>query len=179
MFISNLLRSIVFAIAAAVLIFSQDHSVQLGATVLLVVSGLVGFIGLFVILQRESKANFVANLFASIVSLTLSMFLLTTNGFLGLQNNSGDLFVFRIVAAIFVLALGSSEYAQGRKADLGDRLEYRISASLGFLAAAIFLFAPLNDVNVVGFLSAYFALSAVQRGIWIATPGKLVNNAKK
>ena len=57
MFLTNLLRSIVFAIASAVLIFSQDHSVQLGATVLLIVTASVGFIGLAVLIRNESKQS--------------------------------------------------------------------------------------------------------------------------
>ena len=107
------------------------------------------------------------------------MFLLTTNGFLGLQNNSGDLYIFRMLIALFVLVLAITEFIQGQKAQQGDKLEYRISAALGTIAALVFALGPLNDVNAVGFLSAYLALSAVQRGIWLATPGKKINNAKK
>ena len=179
MFLTNLVRSIVFALASAVLIFSQDHSVQLGATVLLIVTASVGFIGLAVLIRNESKSNLASNLFSSIVSLTIAMFLLTTNGFLGLQNNSGDLFIFRMLIALFVLVLAITEFMQGQKAQQGDKLEFRISAALGLIAALVFALAPLNDVNAVGFLSAYLALSAVQRGIWLATPGKKINNAKK
>lgn len=178
MFLTNLLRSIIFAVAAVFLIFIQDHSVVLGATVLLVVSALVGFAGLLTILRKEGKENFAASLFASVIALTVSMFLLTTNGFLGLQNTEGDLFLFRILAAIFVGGLALSELAQSFRAEVGDRLEFRISTALGILAALIFVVAPLNDVNAVGFLSAYFALSAAQRGIWLATPGKQVKNGK-
>ncbi len=178
MFLTNLLRSIIFAVAAVFLIFIQDHSVVLGATVLLVVCALVGFAGLLAILRREAKENFAASLFASVISLTVSMFLLTTNGFLGLQNTEGDLFLFRLLVAVFVGGLGLSELIQSFRAEAGDRLEFRISAALGILAALIFVLAPLNDVNAVGFLSAYFALSAAQRGIWLATPGKQVKNGK-
>ena len=178
MFLSNLLRSIIFAVAAVFLIFIQDHSVVLGATVLLVVTALVGFAGLLVVLRKESKDSFAVNLFSSVVSLTVAMFLLTTNGFLGLQNNASDLFVFRMLAAIFVTALALSELVQSFRAEAGDRLEFRISASLGILASLIFVLAPLNDVNAVGFLSAYFALSAAQRGIWLASPGKKVRSGR-
>lgn len=178
MFLTNLLRSIIFAVAAVFLIFIQDHSVVLGATVLLFVSALVGFSGLVGVVRKGSGEKFAVNLFAAIISLTVSMFLLTTNGFLGLQNTAADLIVFRILAAVFIAALAVSEYVQSFRAEPGDRLEFRISASLGFLATAIFTFAPLNDVNAVGFLSAYFALSAAQRGIWLATPGKKVRNGK-
>ncbi|MFN9902744.1 MAG: hypothetical protein ACK55Z_28980, partial [bacterium] len=88
------------------------------------------------------------------------------------------LFLFLLLVAVFVGGLGLSELIQSFRAEAGDRLEFRISAALGILAALIFVIAPLNDVNAVGFLSAYFALSAAQRGIWLATPGKQVKNGK-
>lgn len=175
---NNLLRGIVFAIAAVFLIFIQDHSVVLGANVLLIVSALTGFSGLFVLLRKESRENFASNLFASAVCLIAAMYLLTVNGFLGLQNTESDLILFRIVAASFTAGLALTEFTQSLTATSGDRLEFRISAGLGGIAAVIFAFAPLDDVNAVGFLSAYFALSAAQRGIWLATPGKQVRRGR-
>jgi len=179
MFISNLLRSIVFSIAAAFLIFSQDHSVPLGATVLLAVAAANGFIGLALLPRKEFKDNVALTLFMSAVSLTIGMFLLTTNGFIGLQNTQADLVAFRTCVAVFVLSLAVAEFIQSGKAAAGDRLEYRISAAIAVITALIFALAPLNDVNAVGFLSAYLAISAVQRAIWIATDGKQVRNGKK
>lgn len=178
MFLSNLLRSIVFAVAAIFLIFIQDHSVVLGATVLLIVSALVGFIALLVVIRREVKENFASDLFVAAISLTVSMYLLTTNGFLGLQNTEGDLVIFRAMTAVFIGGIALTELLQSRKAQSGDRLEFRISAGVGLIATVLFSLAPLNDVNAVGFLSAYLAISAAQRGIWLATPGKQVKNGK-
>lgn len=179
MFLINLLRSVIFAVAAVFLIFIQDHSVVLGANVLIVVSALVGFSGLVSIIRKEAGEKSTINLLVSIICLTVAMFLLTSNGFLGLQNTAEDLIVFRLMASVFIATLAISEFALSFRAEEGDRLEFRISAALGILATGIFSFAPLDDVNAVGFLSAYFALSAAQRGIWLATPGKKVRNGKK
>ena len=178
MFLTNLLRSIIFAIAALVLIFIQDHSVVLGATVLLFVTALVGFVGLFAVIKQSDREHFAIKLLAAVIALIAAMFLLTTNGFLGLQNTESDLLTLRVVAAVFIASMAISEFAQSFSAATGDRLEFRISAGIALLATLIFALAPLNDVNTVGFLSAYFALSAAQRGIWLASPGKKVRNGK-
>jgi hypothetical protein len=59
-----------------------------------------------------------------------------------------------------------------RKAKTEDVLELRISATLGAMTGLVFYFAPLDDLNAVGFFSAYLALSAVQRAVWAAGPTK-------
>jgi hypothetical protein len=55
-----------------------------------------------------------------------------------------------------------------------DRTELFISAGIGMVTGLIYLFIPLDAVNAVGILSAYFAISAVQRAIWVATPSRKV-----
>ena len=57
-----------------------------------------------------------------------------------------------------------------RKAHPDDVLELRISAGLGLITGLVFSLAPLDELNAVGFLSAYLALSAVQRAVWAASP---------
>ena len=62
------------------------------------------------------------------------------------------------------------ELAISRKAAADDVLELRISAGLGLITGLVFSLAPLDELNAVGFLSAYLALSAVQRAVWAASP---------
>ncbi|MFM1845778.1 MAG: hypothetical protein RIS19_251, partial [Actinomycetota bacterium] len=81
-----------------------------------------------------------------------------------------ELFAFRSIVFLFVIATAIYELVISRKAHPDDVLELRISAGLGVLTGAVFAFAPLDELNAVGFLSAYLALSAVQRAVWAATP---------
>jgi hypothetical protein len=67
------------------------------------------------------------------------------------------------------------EFALSRKANPDDVLELRIAAGIGLLTGLVFSLAPLDVGNAVGFLSAYLAISAVQRAVWAATP----TNGKK
>lgn len=53
-----------------------------------------------------------------------------------------------------------------------DGREHLIAAGLGALIATIFVATNPEPLNAVGFLGAYFALSAVHQGIWAASPAK-------
>jgi hypothetical protein len=80
---------------------------------------------------------------------------------------------------LFVGGMAVLEFILSLNAKQEDILELRISATLGFLTGLLFSFAPLDDLNAVGFFSAYLAISAVQRGVWAATPTnrKKIKNA--
>jgi uncharacterized membrane protein HdeD (DUF308 family) len=49
-------------------------------------------------------------------------------------------------------------------------MELRISGAIGILTSVVFLVAPLDGLNAVGFFSAYLSILAVQRAIWLASP---------
>ena len=142
---SNVLRASVFSIGAIFLIFSQDHSVDIGMRVLQFVTAALAFGGL--ILFRITKAKYAFK-----------------------NEVTDELFVFRSVVFLFVMAMAIYELVLSRKAHPDDVLELRISAGLGLITGLVFSLAPLDELNAVGFLSAYLALSAVHRAVWAASP---------
>ena len=81
-----------------------------------------------------------------------------------------ELFAFRSIVFLFVMAMAILEFVLSRKAHPDDVLELRISAALSLITGLVFSLAPLDELNAVGFLSAYLALSAVQRAVWAASP---------
>jgi hypothetical protein len=88
-------------------------------------------------------------------------------------------FSFRALVFVFAVGMAVHEFALSRKANPDDVLELRIAAGIGLLTGLVFSLAPLDVGNAVGFLSAYLAISAVQRAVWAATPtnGKKSDNA--
>lgn len=168
----NALRAFVFSVGAAYLIFSQDHSAAVGLMVLHLASiGLV-VVGLVLFLTKKVKPSelVIPTVLAALVtSLTLIL------------GNQDRLFSLKTLVILFTLSLAIHEFVLAKNANSGDAIELRISSGLGTLTGLLFLFAPLDDLNAVGFFSAYLALSAVQRAVWAAGPtkGKKKSNGKK
>jgi hypothetical protein len=171
---SNALRAVIYSIGAAYLIFSQDHSVAVGMFVLQFVTAVlaVGGVVLYRIQKLKVSASDVVVYSAIALVTSLATFALGTQ----IQSdNTEALFVFKALVIGFALSMAILEFVLAIKSAPGDALEFRISATLGALTVLLFLIAPLNDLNAVGFFSAYLALSAVQRAVWAAGP----NNRKK
>jgi uncharacterized membrane protein HdeD (DUF308 family) len=161
----NALRAVVLSFGAAYSIFNQDHSVAVGKLILSVVTIalVIGSILIHSIPKLKVSRN---DIFApSIIALAVALLSLV---FVAEQ----DLFQFKALVILFVVAMAVLELVLSTKAESGDKIELRISAALGVLTGLLFLVAPLNDLNAVGFLSAYFAISAVQRAVWAAGPSK-------
>jgi hypothetical protein len=166
---SNVLRAAVFSIGAIFLIFSQDHSVAVGMRVLQFVTAALAFGGL--ILYRSSKARSPLKNFAVPAGIAFAIAAMTY--LFGGQYEgevTDELFAFRSIVFLFVMAMAIYELILSRKAHPDDVLELRIAAGLGFITGLVFSLAPLDELNAVGFLSAYLALSAVQRAVWAASP---------
>jgi hypothetical protein len=166
---SNILRAVAFSIGAAFLIFSQDHSVAVGMRVLQFVTAALAFGGL--ILYRSSKARSPFKNFAVPAGIA---FVIATMTYVFGGHYEGEvtdeLFAFRSIVFLFVMAMAIYELVLSRKAHPDDVLELRISAGLGLITGLVFSLAPLDELNSVGFLSAYLVLSAVQRAVWAASP---------
>ena len=166
---SNVLRASVFSIGAIFLIFSQDHSVDVGMRVLQFVTAALAFGGL--ILFRITKAKYALKNFA--IPAGIAFVIATMTYVFGGQYEgevTDELFAFRSIVFLFVMAMAIYELVLSRKAHPDDVLELRISAGLGLITGLVFSLAPLDELNAVGFLSAYLALSAVQRAVWAASP---------
>ncbi len=166
---SNILKAAVFFIGAMFLIFSQDHSVAVGMKVLQFVTSALAFVGLLIFATAKVKSSAKAFAWPSAIAFIIAAM---TYAFAGKYEGevTDELFAFRSIVFLFVIATAIYESVISRKAHPDDVLELRISAGLGALTGAVFAFAPLDELNAVGFLSAYLALSAVQRAVWAATP---------
>mgnify|MGYP006902220571 CR=1 FL=1 len=171
----NILRSIVLSIGAAYLIFYQDHSAPVGTRVLQFVT--VGLVVGTLVLFKISKPQLTIKEIAAPTSIAfLTAVLALAFGWQFAGEGTDELFVLRSLVFLFVFGMAVLEFTLSFKANPEDVLELRISATLGAITGLLFAFAPLDDLNAVGFLSAYLALSAVQRGVWAATP---TNRKKK
>jgi hypothetical protein len=166
--LANSVRAAIFATGAAFLIFYQDHSVEVGMSVLLFVTATLAIAG--VATNRSSaREYFVPTTLAFVVAALALVFLLV---------ESDKLFSFRALVFVFAIGMAVYEFVLSRKAKPDDVLELRIASGLGLLAGLVFLLAPLDVGNAVGFLSAYLAISATQRAVWAASPtnGKKTRN---
>jgi hypothetical protein len=168
----NALRAFVFSVGAAYLIFSQDHSAAVGLMVLQAVSSAIVVIGIIIFLTTKLRASDLV-IPTALAALVSSMTLIL--------GNQDELFTLKTLVILFTLSLAIHEFVLAMKANSGDAIELRISSGLGSLIGLLFLLAPLDDLNAVGFFSAYLALSAVQRAVWAAGPakGKKKSNGKK
>lgn len=163
--LANSLRAAIFATGAAFLIFYQDHSVEVGMMVLLLVTAALAVSG--VLTSRSSvKEYLIPTALSGVVAALTLVFLLVEND---------RSFSFRALVFVFAVGMAVYEFALSRKANPDDVLELRIAAGIGLLTGLVFSLAPLDVGNAVGFLSAYLAISAVQRAVWAATP----TNGKK
>lgn len=170
----NILRSIVLAIGAAYLIFSQDHSAPIGIRVLQFVSFalVIGMLVLYKIPKLKLTLKDIA------IPTAIALVIAGLTMLFGGQSEGGDtdeLFVLKSLVVLFVVSMAFLEFFLSMKAKPEDVLELRISAALGGITGLFFLIAPLDALNAVGFLSAYLALSAVQRAVWASGP----SNGKK
>jgi hypothetical protein len=168
MFAANLLRVITYAGAAAVLIFSQNHSLVLGVNILLFLAtslGLGGFALLLIPNIRASRENLIA---PSLVSVLIFMFGLDT-WYFHIDATAQNLYLLNTLLALIIGALAVTELVQSFIDTKEDVLELRISAGIGIVFALVLGLAQLDVLNALGTLSAYLAISAVQRAVWIAT----------
>ncbi len=175
----NILRSIVLAIGAAYLIFSQDHSSLVGIEVLQFVS-IALVIGSLVMLRiPRLKLKFKEIALPSTLALAIGAMAAVFGGQYEWVD-ADKLFVLRSLVVLFAVGMAAVELFLSRKAKPEDALELRISAGLGVITGLVFGLAPLDDLNAVGFFSAYLAISSVQRAIWAAGPsnGKKSSNGK-
>jgi len=169
----NALRAVVLSFGAAYLIFNQDHSVAVGKFILSVVT--VALVLGSVVIQRIPKLKIS---FRDILAPTAIAFIVAVLSLVLVGDQ--DLLQFKALVIIFVVAMAVLESVLSTKAEPGEKIELRISAALGILTGLLFLLAPLNDLNAVGFFSAYLAISAVQRAVWASGPskGKKLANGK-
>ncbi len=165
---ANILRASIFAIAAAFLIFNQDHSMTIGITVLQFVTAGIAFGGLVLIKTETSTKRSLIIVPAAIAAFVLGLTFIFSSG----GTDESNLAVFTGLVAILAGGTAIAEFVSSRQAVDGDKLELRISSALGLLTALVFWLAPLDALNAVGFLSAYLSVSAVQRAIWAAAPMK-------
>ncbi len=159
----NALRAVVFSVGAAYLIFSQDHSADVGLLVLQIVSSALVVVGIILFLTTKLKTSDLVIPTAIAVLVSSMTFIL---------GNQDELFTLKTLVILLTLSMAIHEFVVAMKANAGDAIELRIAAGLGALTGLLFLLAPLNDLNAVGFFSAYLALSAVQRSVWAAGPTK-------
>jgi hypothetical protein len=165
----NILRSIVFSIGAGYLIFSQDHSAPVGIQVLQFVAVALVVVSLVMLRVPSLKLTIKELAIPTGIALMVAILAVAFGGqYAG--ENTDELFALRSLVFVFVFGMAVLEFILSMKAKLEDVLELRISATLGAVTGLLFCFAPLNDLNAVGFFSAYLAISAVQRGVWAATP---------
>lgn len=165
---ANILRASIFAIAAAFLIFNQDHSLTVGTTVLQFVTAGIAFGGLVLIKTETDTKRSLIIAPAAIAAFVLGLSFMFSSG----GTDESNLAVFTGLVAILAGGTAIAEFAFSRQAVDGDKLELRISSALDLLTALVFWLAELDALNAVGFLSAYLSVSAVQRAIWAAAPKK-------
>ena len=158
--LANSVRAAIFATGAAFLIFYQDHSVEVGMMVLLYVTAALAIAG--VVTNRSAAKEYLIPTSLSGVVAVLTL--------VSLSVENERLVSFRALVFLFAIVLAIYEFVLSRKANPDDVLELRIAAGIGLLTGLVFSLAPLDVGNAVGFLSAYLAISAVQRAVWAASP---------
>ena len=169
---ANLLRAIVYAIAAGFLIFTQDHSLSTGATAIEFVGTALVIAGGALMLIPAVKVPIRILAAPVVTSFAVTYFFMLTNEVSSQETTESGMFAFRMALAVFIVTPAINELWLGLNSAGVDRAELLISAGIGFIAGLIYLFVPLDAINAVGILSAYFAISAVQRGIWIASTSR-------
>ena len=172
--LANFLRAIVFAVAAAFLIFNQDHTVTTGTQVLQFAATGLAFGGLVLFQIDKSEDKKFSIIYPSAIAALVVLFTIIFTP----TTEEAYLAVFTRLLAIFSGMTAVTEFFASRASESVDKMELRISAGIGALFCLIFWFAPLNGLNAVGFFSAYMAIIAVQRGVWLATPKTKEQNGK-
>jgi len=166
MMLANILRSIIFASAAAFLIFNQDHSVSTGIAVVQYISVAIAF-GSAVLYKLDTSENklgpiVVPGAIAFVIAL-MSILITPETPEIALHLLTG-------LIAAFAGGNAIAEIAISINSPHGDKLELRISAAIGLLTALVFWLGQLDGLNAVGFFSAYLSVLAVQRAVWLASP---------
>ena len=172
--LANFLRAIVFAVAAAFLIFNQDHTVTTGTQVLQFVATGLAFGGLVLFQIDKSEDKKFSIIYPSAIAALVVLFTIIFTP----TTEEAYLAVFTGLLAIFSGMTAVIEFFASRVSESVDKMELRISAGIGALFCLVFWFAPLNGLNAVGFFSAYLAIVAVHRGVWLATPKAKEQNGK-
>lgn len=168
----NLLRVVVFAAAAGYLIFTQDHSVTTGAVALEFAGTALTIGGAALIMIPDLNVSKKLLVLPTVVAFACAYFIFMVGELQTEHLNPPNIIAFRILVALFVGSIAIMELVLSFDKDVVDQLDLRISAGIGLLTTAIFALVPLNDVNAVGILSAYLAVSAIHRAIWILSPKK-------
>ncbi|MBJ7280511.1 MAG: hypothetical protein JHD31_01370 [Rhodoluna sp.] len=164
--LANILRSIIFASAAAFLIFNQDHSVPTGIAVVQYVSTAIAF-GSAVLYKIDSSEN---KLGPIVVPGAIAFIIALMSIFVAPETPEVSLTLLTGLIAAFAGGNAITEFVISLKSPKADKLELRISAAIGFLTALVFGLGQLDGLNAVGFFSAYLSVLAVQRAVWIASP---------
>ncbi len=168
---ANLLRALTYAAGAAYLIFTQNHSLILGANIILYLATATALGGFALMMIPNIQTSLRNLLVPSMVGFAIALFGVTV-WFGGVGTDSRTLWLEQVLIGIFIGAIALTELVQSFIDLDEDVLELRISAGIGIIAALVFTFVPMDIINTLGFLSAYLALSAVQRAIWMASAGK-------
>jgi hypothetical protein len=164
--LANILRSIIFASAAAFLIFNQDHSVSTGIAVVQYVSVAIAF-GSAVLYKIDTSEN---KLGPIVVPGAIAFLIALMSILISPETPEIALHLLTGLIAVFAGGNAIAEIAISINSAQGDKLELRISAAIGLLTALVFWLGQLDGLNTVGFFSAYLSVLAVQRAIWLASP---------
>jgi hypothetical protein len=164
--IANILRSIIFASAAAFLIFNQDHSVSTGIAVVQYVSVAIAF-GSAVLYKLDTSENKVGPI---VVPGAIAFLIALMSILISPETPETALHLLTGLIAVFAGGNAIAEVFVSLNSPQGDKLELRISAAIGLLTGLVFWLGQLDGLNAVGFFSAYLSVLAVQRAIWLASP---------
>jgi hypothetical protein len=164
--LANILRSIIFASAAAFLIFNQDHSVSTGIAVVQYVSVAIAF-GSAVLYKLDTSENKVGPI---VVPGAIAFLIALMSILISPETPETALHLLTGLIAVFAGGNAIAEFFISLNSPQGDKLELRISAAIGLLTGLVFWLGQLDGLNAVGFFSAYLSVLAVQRAIWLASP---------
>jgi hypothetical protein len=164
--VANILRTIIFATAAAYLIFIQDHSAMTGIYAIQYVSTGLAF-GSLVLFKIDKSTD---KLQTIIVPGAIAFLVALLSIFLDVSSAEIRLTVLTSLVALYAGATAVAESFLSTRNAGTDKMELRISAGINAITALVFGFAQLDALNAVGFLSAYLSIVAVQRAIWLASP---------
>jgi uncharacterized membrane protein HdeD (DUF308 family) len=164
--IANILRVVIFASAAAFLIFNQDHSVSTGIAVVQYVSVAMA-LGSAVLFKIDASDR---KLFPFIIPGAISFIVALMSILVSPSSPSFALTLLTGLIAFFTGGNAILDFVQSRRSEKADKLELRISSAIGLLTALVFWLGNLDGLNAVGFFSAYLSIFAVQRAIWLASP---------
>lgn len=163
--LANILRAIVYSAAAAFLIFNQNHSVGIGISVMQFVSTAIAFGSLVLFRIDADQPKWFSQVIPGIIAFLVALLSI----FSAPNSPTAMLTFFTGLVAFFAGANGLVEFIASRGSSGIDKLELRISATIGLVTALVFAFASLDSLNAVGFFSAYLSILAVQRAIWLAS----------